>query len=363
MRRTLCSALLCVELLGASDAAAQAGAPAPLLPTSQPVAAEPPFRSNLLPMPQTRADPPYEPLQVGRRERLLVIAPHPDDETLGAGGLAQRVLAQGGTVSTVVVTAGDGYVEAVQLRTHKAEPEPWEYLRYGERRIREAESAAHLVSGGRIRLDVLGFPDGGLLPLLAAHWAHVNPGRSRTTRREAPPYPGIRDRGESYSGHDLRALLLSYVQRLRPTLIAFTDPLDQHTDHRAVGLFALLSISDYMRKRGAPWPRLLAFVIHYYQWPFDPDGETESRAQRDPKFGFPQDFPVRHQTRSCLTLSDAELKMKSAALGEYRTQQRVMSEFLGGFVRRLECFSLNTELDASFAGREIGPIADPAPAR
>src|SRR5688572_16478209 len=54
----------------------------------------------------------YEPLQVGPHERLLVIAPHPDDETLGAGGLAQRVLAQGGIVRTVVVTAGDGYVEA-----------------------------------------------------------------------------------------------------------------------------------------------------------------------------------------------------------------------------------------------------------
>jgi LmbE family N-acetylglucosaminyl deacetylase len=257
-------------------------------------------------------------------------------------------------VSTVVVTAGDGYVEAVQLRTHKAQPQPWEFLRYGERRIREAESAAHLLGSGRIRLDVLGFPDGGLLPLLAAHWPHLNPGRSLTTQREAPPYPGIRDRGEVYSGHDLRELFVSYLQRLRPTLVAFTDPLDQHPDHRAVGLFALLSISDYMRKRRPLWPRMLAFVIHYDQWPFDPDGETDSRSERDARFGWPKDFPVRHQTRSCLTLSDAELKQKGAALGEYRTQQRVMAPFLEGFVRRNECFSLNTELDASFAGREIG---------
>ena len=34
-------------------------------------------------------------LEVGAHERLLVVAPHPDDETLGAAGLAQRVLARG----------------------------------------------------------------------------------------------------------------------------------------------------------------------------------------------------------------------------------------------------------------------------
>ena len=50
-------------------------------------------------------------LAVKRGERLLVVAPHPDDETLGAGGLIQRVLAHGGTVRVMLVTAGDGYVE------------------------------------------------------------------------------------------------------------------------------------------------------------------------------------------------------------------------------------------------------------
>jgi LmbE family N-acetylglucosaminyl deacetylase len=344
-------------LLAASQAVAQAGEKAVAPESAQP------FRSQLQPQPHARPNPPYEPLQVGRRERLLVIAPHPDDETLGAGGLAQRVLAQGGTVSTVVITAGDGYVEAVQKRTHKAQPQPWEFLRYGERRIREAESAAHVLGAGRIRVDVLGFPDGGLSPLLAAHWSHLNPSRSLTTQREAPPYPGVRERerGESYSGHDLRRLLLSYVQKIRPTLVAFTDPLDQHPDHRAAGLFALLAVSDFMRTRTTLWPRMLAFVIHYDQWPFDPDGRTSSRTERDARFGYPQDFPVRNQTRSCLTLTDAELKQKDAALNEYRTQQRVMAAFLDGFVRRNECFSLNTELDASFAGREIGQVSEWVP--
>ena len=57
-------------------------------------------------------------------ERLLVIAPHPDDETLGAGGLIQRVLERGGTVRVVLVTAGDGYVEAVVHETGLPRPRP-----------------------------------------------------------------------------------------------------------------------------------------------------------------------------------------------------------------------------------------------
>src|SRR5882672_10858445 len=40
------------------------------------------------------------------RDRLMVLAPHPDDETLGAGGLLQRAAARG--VATRVVFATDG---------------------------------------------------------------------------------------------------------------------------------------------------------------------------------------------------------------------------------------------------------------
>jgi LmbE family N-acetylglucosaminyl deacetylase len=40
----------------------------------------------------------------GLPERLVVIAPHPDDETLGAGGSIARFAAQGVEVSVLVVS-------------------------------------------------------------------------------------------------------------------------------------------------------------------------------------------------------------------------------------------------------------------
>ncbi|MDT4288484.1 PIG-L family deacetylase [Methylomonas sp. MO1] len=52
-------------------------------------------------------------MEIGKGERLLVLAPHPDDETLSSAGLIQQVLQQGGSVRSTVVTSGDAYVGAV----------------------------------------------------------------------------------------------------------------------------------------------------------------------------------------------------------------------------------------------------------
>src|SRR5712691_10451751 len=53
--------------------------------------------------------PPPAVLDVPEATRLLVIAPHPDDDVLGAGGLMQRVRAGGGSVRVVYLTDGEGY--------------------------------------------------------------------------------------------------------------------------------------------------------------------------------------------------------------------------------------------------------------
>jgi hypothetical protein len=46
-------------------------------------------------------------LTIGQREPLLVLPPHPDDETLSAAGLILKVFENRGTVRAVVITAGD----------------------------------------------------------------------------------------------------------------------------------------------------------------------------------------------------------------------------------------------------------------
>ena len=51
---------------------------------------------------------PRRTLEVPERLHLLVVAPHPDDEALGAAGLMQRVQARQGQVSVAYLTSGDG---------------------------------------------------------------------------------------------------------------------------------------------------------------------------------------------------------------------------------------------------------------
>ena len=95
-----------------------------------------------------------QPLEIGFRERLLVLAPHPDDETLSAAGLIRQVFEHGGTVRTVVVTAGDAYVEAIQRDLGKRQLTKTDFLNYGEKRLAESRSAAKVLGNGFIHLDL-----------------------------------------------------------------------------------------------------------------------------------------------------------------------------------------------------------------
>ena len=290
-------------------------------------------------------------LAVQPGERLLVVAPHPDDETLGAGGLIQRVLARGGTVRVVLVTAGDGYIEAVVHETGHLRPRPEEYIAYGERRLRESRVALRVLGGKRIGSEhLLGFPDGGLEPLLQTHWKHSDPERSPTTGAAQAPYPDVEDLGARYDGADLRAALLRCLRDARPTTIVLPDPLDRHPDHHATGLFTLLAVNDWVHEGAAAhraMPRLLAYLVHWPDWPPGWNVTTPSADAAQARLELPAALHAQGPAGPVLPLTDEEVAGKRAALAEYVTQQREMASLLAAFVRRTEPFRLVTMADLS----------------
>lgn len=82
-------------------------------------------------------------------ERLLVLAPHPDDEVIGCGGLIAKHLREGRAVRVVVATDG-------------AEADPSVGDRDDYRRRREEESRRGLEVLGDVDVHFLRFPDRGL---------------------------------------------------------------------------------------------------------------------------------------------------------------------------------------------------------
>ncbi len=286
------------------------------------------------------------PLDVNPGERLVVIASHPDDETLGAGALIERVIERGGSVWVVLVTAGDGYVEAVVHETGRARPGPAEYVAYGRRRLREARLALRELGDDAVRAEhLLGFPDGGIAPLLTAYRRRTHPERSPTTGALEPPYPDAEHPDARYDGDDLQAALVHCLRELQPTMIAFPDPLDKHPDHRASGNFTLLAVREFTCGReGAhrATPRLLAYLVHWPDWPRGWDTSDPSVPAADAQVPLPPNLPSRGLPRVVLTLTDKEVIVKRRALAQYASQQRVMPALLGAFVRRIEPFTVFT---------------------
>jgi LmbE family N-acetylglucosaminyl deacetylase len=123
--------------------------------------------------------------------RLLVLAPHPDDEVLGCGGLIAAMLAQGAEVQVVIVSDGGQGGDAAQ-------------------RERESIAAAAVLAGGRASLKPVFWrlPDRGLA--MVAGLAQRLQGLISSSAADCVLLPS------PYEIHpDHRALCLAGVQALR----------------------------------------------------------------------------------------------------------------------------------------------------
>ena len=98
--------------------------------------------------------------------RLLVIAPHPDDETIAAGMLIQRVCAAGGVVDILLLTDGDNNPWPQRVLERRLHIGAAERARWGRRRRAEMTQAMQHLGVPAEHLYPLGWPDLGLAELL-----------------------------------------------------------------------------------------------------------------------------------------------------------------------------------------------------
>src|SRR6185295_9467498 len=148
--------------------------------------------------------PPID-VTIGAATRLMVVAPHPDDETLAAAGLMRRVISSGGAVYVVWMTSGDGFPEGVETAEGIAHPRPKDFRSYGTIRESEARAAVGTLGVNRHSLSFLGFPDEGLCELASTYLsAKARAFESPFTERVSPPLTEQVIRGVRYRGTDVR---------------------------------------------------------------------------------------------------------------------------------------------------------------
>lgn len=161
-------------------------------------------------------------------ERVLVLAPHPDDESIASGGLLQAAQAAGAAVRIVVLTDGDNNPWPQRWVEKRWRIDAAARARWGSRRREEAGVAMRVLGIAEADVRFLGLPDTGMTDLLMRADAGVI------------------------------QLLLAQFDEFAPTQLVLPALSDRHPDHSAVHILSRLALH---RSRSAP-PRLLSFAVH-----------------------------------------------------------------------------------------------------
>jgi LmbE family N-acetylglucosaminyl deacetylase len=163
-------------------------------------------------------------------DRVLLLAPHPDDETLAAAGLLQHAAAAGAAVRVIYATDGENNPWAQRAVEHRWRVSVADRFRWGARRRREALAALAILGVPDHAVIFLGLPDQGLTrELLHGDCSAI-------------------------------ASLACEIERFMPTVLVAPSPFDLHPDHSALAVLV-----RFARGRVAPrfrWPLLLDYLVH-----------------------------------------------------------------------------------------------------
>lgn len=262
-------------------------------------------------------------------QRLLVVAPHSDDEAIAAGGLIQDVIGRGGEVRVAIVTNGDGSLTGTMVGFRKLYPSAQDYVRSGIDRQRESLNAMAVLGVPEDHVLFLGYPDRGIAALWRDYWYDDNPYRSPFTKLTRSPYDEAYNPGTIYSGSSLLTDLRRIMAEFDPDTVVAPHPADSHVDHWATGAFVALTVSMLPEE---VQPRLLLYLVHRGDFP-TPRGLLPF-APLLPPLRLVE--PLSYWQK--VTLTDEMVAAKGEAMEQYRSQLSLLGGFLRSFVRQNELF-------------------------
>lgn len=258
-------------------------------------------------------------------DRVLVVSPHPDDESLCCAGTIQQALAAGAEVFIVWLTSGDAFELDAVLTERSVRPGGAGLQRLGERRIGEAKDAAKVLGVPAENLTFLDYPDGGLQRMFLDYY--TQPYRSTYTGLNQVTYADALSPGSAFTGENLLADLKSVFERVNPTVVLAPSPEDRHPDHRTAGDLSLRILGETGSAHKGRW-----WIVHGgVEWPL-PKGLRPNL----PLFPPPRGRGLAWQ-RVDLTPEQEDVKLN--ALRAHKTQIDFEPRFMVAFVRRNELLS------------------------
>lgn len=230
-------------------------------------------------------------------DRLTIISPHPDDETIALGGLIYRARQEHIPVSVIFLTNGDN---------DGPTGTPQQQIQIGKNRQREALNALAVLGVSSKSVFFLGLPDGGLESLLSKeHYRtpYVSPATGLSSNSA---YDNSYIKNIPYTGFAARRSLIRAINATHPTRTFVTMREDLHRDHWAAGQL-MVDINKKIGKRVAQY----SFLIHYPNFPLRPSTpQTELVPPND----------LRDRPWETIVLSADEEGHQAQALKKYVSQ-------------------------------------------
>ena len=261
-----------------------------------------------------------------KHDHVLVVSPHPDDETLCCAGQIQQAREAGAEVFIVWLTSGDGFKVAAALSERTIRPtRSGSLTRLGERRMGEARAAAAALGVDGSHLFFLGYPDRGLQGITAGppnqRWL------SKYTRFSRVHYSDAFSPGAAYTGSNLSADLHAIFALVKPDVVLAPSPLDAHADHRITGELVMGILEGLNEPEIARW-----WIVH---------GGVEWPLPKGLRLDLPLFLPPRGRSLDWqrVDLTREQQMVKLQALRAHKSQLSLSSRFLHAFVRRNELVS------------------------
>ncbi len=276
------------------------------------------------------------------RDRIIIFAPHCDDETLGSGGIIQKALDKNIPVKVVMITNGDDNIFTTDIQFTTIFPSAAEFIAAGEKRQQESIDA--LVSLGVKREDIifLSFPDKGLREMFTTNWSNAMPFTSDGTREAMSVYKITYEPGVVYSGEKLLGNLKSIIADFNPTIVIAPHEKDHHPDHKYAFKFIVKALKElYGGTSGKEPPVILTYLVHYPHYPV-PRGLKRGRSLLPP---LSSSFEMMWFQ---LPLGKDEQDRKYEAIRLYRSQLKLpeLRKLMYSFARENELFEQVDFLDA-----------------